>query len=70
MEQIKENKHRPVKVNGYSNAKSRVKANKRQKEADLRQGKYDFLTKAEKLILIKSRRGNSKKEFDRINKLK
>lgn len=35
---------RPIKVAGYSHAKADARAERRRKEADLRQGRYDALS--------------------------
>jgi hypothetical protein len=59
-----------MKTNGYTQTKKNNKRRIRQKEADLRQAKYDALSKAEKIQLINSRPGNSKAELDKVMKLK
>lgn len=64
---------RPVRE-VYSQAKANARLRIKQKEADSRQLDYESLSKGEKLILINARidklGGKSKRELDRVNKLK
>jgi hypothetical protein len=64
----KSESRRPVKVGGYNSSKLQAKRNKRQREADDRQFKYDNLTVAVKVKLAQSRRGESKSELARLAK--
>ena len=57
---------RPIKKNGYSRAKINVYLNTKRTEAKARQAKYDKLSKAQKVELAKSRRGESKRELDKL----
>ena len=59
----------PIKINGYSNKKRLAKKHQRQLDAQARREVYQNLTKAEKLARIQSRRGESKRELDRLNRL-
>jgi hypothetical protein len=55
----------PIKNNGYTQVKAHASQDKKRKEADLRQGKYDALTVTEKIALATSR-GGSKRELARL----
>lgn len=65
----KEAVKRPVREH-YSRAKINARIQKRQYAADDRQMKYDALSKNDKIALINSRRGESKRELDKVLKLK
>ena len=54
------------KKNGYSRAKINQKIARKRNEAIKREVIYESLSKEQKIKLIKSRRGNSKKELARI----
>jgi hypothetical protein len=55
----------PIKQAGYSQDKAHARKERKRKEADLRQGKYDALTLTEKIFLATSR-GGSKREIERL----
>lgn len=55
----------PIKNNGYTQVKAHARKERKRKEADYRQGKYDALTLTEKIFLATSR-GGSKREIDRL----
>ena len=57
------------KVNGYSTVVLKAKRKAKRMEAEQRQDKYDNLTIAEKLILLTTRPGESKREKARLLKL-
>lgn len=60
----------PKKTNGYSNQKSNQRRRRRQYAADDRQEIYVALSTAEKIALISSRRGESKRELARLTAAK
>ena len=55
----------PIKNAGYTQVKAHARQDKKRKEADLRQGKYDALSLTEKIFLATSR-GGSKRELSRL----
>ena len=64
--EIKPENNRPVKKNGYKYHAPLVKKDKRRQEANARNLIYKSLNKENKIKLIKSRRGNSKRELNRL----
>lgn len=56
------------KTNSYKSVKLHAKRNRKRREAERRQLKYNSLSVAEKTKLIKSRRGESKRELERLRK--
>ena len=60
----------PIKVNGYSNKVKLAKKQAKRDAAEARQVVYDDLTTPAKVRIIKSRRGESKRELARIGKQK
>ena len=61
---------RPVKTNGYSSSKLWAKREARRVKADELTEKYQALSLNDKIKLVKSRRGESKKEMARLMTLK
>ena len=55
-----------IKTNGYTQVKAHSRKEKKRKEADFRQGKYELLTLGEKIDLV-NKRGGSKKELNRLS---
>lgn len=66
-EMIKVEKNRPIKDKGYKNAKRIAKLNKKRKEANERNAKWQKLSLDAKISSLKDRPGASKKQ---LNKLK
>jgi len=58
-----------IKDNGYNSTKLWAKRANKASEASMRQVVYESLTAKEKIKLCKNRRGNSKKELARLEKL-
>lgn len=58
------------KTNGYSSAKLHAKRDQKRLEAEQRQAKYDKLSVNQKIVQAVKRRGLSKREVTRLNKLK
>ena len=54
------------KQNGYSSAISRAKRDARRVAAEKREDRYDRLGLTDKIKLVKSRRGESKRELARL----
>ena len=67
----KENKPttRPVKKNGYSNAKRLARLEKRRVEAQARNGVWVKLSVREKISSLSKRSGKSKKQIAKLEKL-
>lgn len=59
---------RPTKINGYSSNVLNAKRQRKSNEAKERQEIYDDLPVAKKIKLVKSRRGESKRELARLEK--
>ncbi len=57
------------KKNGYSNVKRLIRLNARRNEAKARNLAYGKLTVAEKIKVAQSRRGESKRELARLNRI-
>ena len=55
----------PIKQAGYTQVKARARQERKRKEADFRQGKYELLTLAQKIALV-TNRGGSKRELARL----
>jgi len=53
------------KEGGYTQIKAHAKQLRKQREADIRQSKYDALSHAEKIALV-TNRGGSKRELARL----
>jgi len=56
------------KTNGYSQYKANARRERKRDDAELRQSQYDSLSLLEKIALVKSRPGNSKRELTRLEK--
>jgi len=59
-----------IKTAGYSFDKQQARRDTRRLEAEARQEAYDKLSVSERLVLIASRPGDSKRELRRLEKLK
>lgn len=57
------------KTNGYNSIKLHMKKDRKRSEAEVRQEEYNSLTVKERIKRAKSRRGESKKELARLEKL-
>lgn len=55
-----------TKTGGYTSTKLWAKRERRQSEAFTRQSKYNLTPSTEKIKLIASRRGKSKRELERL----
>jgi hypothetical protein len=53
----------------YSHVKADARKERRREEAEDRQAKYDSLSASAKIALVKSRRGESKRELARLTQL-
>lgn len=60
---------RRIKVGGYSSTKLHARRDKRRHEAEARQGEYDKLTVAQRLLRAKKSPGQSKREIIKLEKL-
>lgn len=68
MENTQEIKKRG-KTEGYSSAKLKAKRKEKIRDAEVRQTVYEDLTYKQRIDLARSRRGESKREIARIEKL-